>query len=144
GAKGPREIASEVEREHGDARGAQRARDPEGDRRTDAPRCGGRAGGLHARPGGLRPPARDRAQLYRPDRPARAGRAGPPAGADLVRRMADRSLDTEVGARYILVNRYLERIADHAVNIGLRVVYMVTGDWLPRVRAADRVKRYPK
>jgi len=64
--------------------------------------------------------------------------------ADLVRRMEDRSLDSEVGARYILVNRYLERIADHAVNIGLRVVYMVTGDWLPRVRAADRVKRYPK
>ncbi|HEX9340574.1 MAG TPA: phosphate signaling complex protein PhoU [Thermoplasmata archaeon] len=64
--------------------------------------------------------------------------------ADLVRRMEERSLDTESGARYILVNRYLERIADHAVNIGMRVVYMVTGDWLPRVRAADRVKRYPK
>jgi phosphate transport system protein len=64
--------------------------------------------------------------------------------ADLVRQMEERSLDTEVGARYILANRYLERIADHAVNIGLRVVYMVTGDWLPRVRAADRVKRYPK
>ncbi|TLZ68709.1 MAG: hypothetical protein E6K12_00560 [Methanobacteriota archaeon] len=41
----------------------------------------------------------------------------------------------------LLVNRYFERIADHAVNIGLRVVYMVTGDWLPRVRAADRAKR---
>lgn len=64
--------------------------------------------------------------------------------ADLVRRMGDRSLDTESGARYILVSRYLERIADHAVNIGMRVVYMVTGDWLPRVRAADRRKRYPK
>ncbi|HYS99119.1 MAG TPA: phosphate signaling complex protein PhoU [Thermoplasmata archaeon] len=64
--------------------------------------------------------------------------------ADLVHRMSDRTLDTESGARYILVNRYLERIADHAVNIGLRVVYMVTGDWLPRIRAADRAKHYPK
>src|SRR5438552_357452 len=35
----------------------------------------------------------------------------------------------------------IQEMADHAVNIGLRVVYMVTGDWLPRVRAADRAKR---
>src|SRR3970282_2124221 len=59
---------------------------------------------------------------------------------DIVRRMTDRTLDVQTGARYILVNRYLERIADHAVNIGMRVVYMVTGEWLPRVRAADRSK----
>jgi phosphate transport system protein len=59
---------------------------------------------------------------------------------EIVRRMADPTLDIETGARYILVNRYLERIADHAVNIGMRVVYMVTGEWLPRVRAADRLK----
>src|SRR5438093_3903595 len=63
---------------------------------------------------------------------------------DLVKRMAEGSLKIETGARYILVNRYLERIADHAVNIGMRVVYMVTGDWLPRERAADRAKRIPK
>src|SRR5213080_2960001 len=60
---------------------------------------------------------------------------------DIVRRMTEGKLNVETGARYLLVNRYFERIADHAVNIGLRVVYMVTGDWLPRVRAADRAKR---
>jgi phosphate transport system protein len=58
--------------------------------------------------------------------------------------MKDGSLSIEVGVRYILVNRYLERIADHAVNIGTRVVYMVAGDWLPRVRAADRARRRPR
>lgn len=64
--------------------------------------------------------------------------------AEVVRLMDARAMEIETGARYILVNRYLERIADHAVNVGMRVVYMVTGDWLPRERAADRVKRYPK
>ncbi|TLZ44880.1 MAG: hypothetical protein E6K19_03420 [Methanobacteriota archaeon] len=60
---------------------------------------------------------------------------------DIVQRMKEGRLEIETGARYLLVNRYFERIADHAVNIGLRVVYMVTGDWLPRIRAADRAKR---
>ena len=56
----------------------------------------------------------------------------------IVRYMDDESLTIEVGSRYILVARHLERIADHAVNIGERVVYMVTGERPPRVRAADR------
>lgn len=53
---------------------------------------------------------------------------------DLVARMADRSLAPEVGAEMILINRYFERLADHAVNIGDHVVYMVTGRRLTRVK----------
>ncbi len=59
---------------------------------------------------------------------------------EIVTHMMDGSMKIEVGARYILVARYLERIADHAVNIGERVVYMVTGEMPPRVRAAVRRK----
>ncbi len=59
---------------------------------------------------------------------------------EIVTYMMDGSMRIEVGARYILVARYLERIADHAVNIGERVVYMVTGVRPPRVRAADRAR----
>lgn len=59
---------------------------------------------------------------------------------ELIGRMKSGSLDVEIGARYLLVSRYLERIADHAVNIGMRVVYMVTGERPPRVRAAERAK----
>ena len=55
--------------------------------------------------------------------------------------MHEESLDIEIGTRYILIARYLERIADHAVNIGERVVYMVTGERLPRIRAAERAKQ---
>lgn len=41
--------------------------------------------------------------------------------------MEDRELITQ-GTQYILVIRYLERIADHACNIIERVVYMTTGE----------------
>jgi len=60
---------------------------------------------------------------------------------EIVARMKEGSLDIEVGTHFVLVARYLERIADHAVNIAERVVYMVTGERVPRVRAADRAKQ---
>ncbi len=62
---------------------------------------------------------------------------------EIVGHMEAGRLPIPAGARFILVARHLERIADHAVNIGMRVVYMVTGDTLPRIRAADRAKRHP-
>ena len=53
---------------------------------------------------------------------------------EIVGRMADRSLTPQVGAELILINRYFERLADHAVNIGDHVAYMVTGQRLTRVK----------
>ena len=47
---------------------------------------------------------------------------------DLVAGMKDRSLSPEVGARLLLANRHIERIADHAVNIADRIVYLVSGE----------------
>lgn len=58
---------------------------------------------------------------------------------ELVQGMKDRSIEIEVGAHFLLVNRYLERIADHAVSIGERVYYMVTGEH-PRRAAANAAK----
>lgn len=46
---------------------------------------------------------------------------------ELVARISDKRLAAGTGASLILVNRYLERLADHAVNIGGHVEYMVTG-----------------
>ena len=45
---------------------------------------------------------------------------------ELVEKMTDQSVSPRVGAQLILINRYFERLADHAVNIGLDVIYMIT------------------
>jgi phosphate transport system protein len=47
------------------------------------------------------------------------------------------SLDVQVAVQLALVGRYYERIGDHAVNIGQRVHYMITG-WLPEHTGAAR------
>jgi phosphate transport system protein len=51
--------------------------------------------------------------------------------------MMEDSRKITAGINYILVARYLERIADHSCNIGERVVYMVTGE---RMDPAERKK----
>jgi phosphate transport system protein len=47
------------------------------------------------------------------------------------------NLTVEAGVQLALIGRYYERIGDHAVNIGNRVQYMVTG-WLPEHSGAAR------
>lgn len=48
-------------------------------------------------------------------------------------------LDLQAAVQLALIGRYYERIGDHAVNIGERVRYMVTG-WLPEHTGAARVQ----
>lgn len=53
---------------------------------------------------------------------------------ELVEKMSDQSVAPRVGAQLILINRYFERLADHAVNIGQDVIYMITAERPPRVK----------
>ncbi|MCY4256824.1 MAG: phosphate signaling complex protein PhoU [bacterium] len=49
------------------------------------------------------------------------------------------TIDLQAAVQLCLISRYYERIGDHAVNIGERVVYMVTG-WLPEYTGSARLR----
>ena len=50
---------------------------------------------------------------------------------------ASQGIELQVGVQLALIGRFYERIGDHAVNVGERVRYMVTG-WLPEHTGALR------
>lgn len=52
----------------------------------------------------------------------------------------DSPIDLQVAIQMAMVARFYERIGDHAVNIGERVRYLVTG-WLPEHKGAERFRR---
>jgi len=53
---------------------------------------------------------------------------------------SDNALDLQVAIQLAVVARFYERIGDHAVNIGERVRYLVTG-WLPEHKGAARFRQ---
>ena len=56
---------------------------------------------------------------------------------EIFRANHDGDIPVQVAIQLALIGRYYERIGDHAVNIGERVRYMVTG-WLPEHTGAAR------
>jgi phosphate transport system protein len=50
-------------------------------------------------------------------------------------------IDLQVAVQLAVVARFYERIGDHAVNIGERVRYIVTG-WLPEHQGAERYRKH--
>jgi len=55
----------------------------------------------------------------------------------IFRSHSDMNLNLQGAVQMAMIGRYYERIGDHAVNIGERVMYMVTG-WLPEKSGAAR------
>ena len=53
---------------------------------------------------------------------------------------SENSIDLQVAIQLAVVARFYERIGDHAVNIGDRVRYLVTG-WLPEHKGAARFRQ---
>lgn len=51
----------------------------------------------------------------------------------------EKSIDLQVAIQLAVVARFYERIGDHAVNIGERVRYLVTG-WMPEHKGAARFR----
>jgi phosphate transport system protein len=58
----------------------------------------------------------------------------------ILEKHADSQIDLQVAIQMAMVARFYERIGDHAVNIGERVRYLVTG-WLPEHKGSERFKR---
>jgi phosphate transport system protein len=50
-------------------------------------------------------------------------------------------IDLQVAVQLAVVARFYERIGDHAVNIGERVRFVVTG-WMPEHKGAERYRRF--
>ncbi len=50
-------------------------------------------------------------------------------------------IDLQVAVQLAVVARFYERIGDHAVNIGERVRFIVTG-WMPEHKGAERYRRF--
>jgi phosphate transport system protein len=53
---------------------------------------------------------------------------------------SENAIDLQVAIQLAVVARFYERIGDHAVNIGERVRYLVTG-WLPEHKGAARFRQ---